>query len=124
MDPKNLKYTRTHEWAGTDGDAVVVGITAHAGEELGEITYVELPEVGDTVEQDGEFGTVESVKATSDLNSPVSGEVIEVNSKLADNPGLVNESPYDAGWLIRVRPSDPTELEALLDSAAYEETLK
>ncbi len=118
--PKDLRYTKEHEWARIDDDgSVVVGITAHACEQLGDIVYVELPERGADLDQEGEFGTVESVKAVSELYSPLDGKVVDINEKLEDSPELVSESPYDEGWLIRVAPSDPSQLDDLMDAEAY-----
>lgn len=113
-----LKYTQSHEWVKDHGDGVVsVGITDHAQSHLGEVVFVELPEPGVQVSAGGSFGNVESVKATSDVNSPVSGEVVEVNSKLSETPGLINTSPYEDGWMIKVKPSGPAD--GLLDAAKY-----
>ncbi|WVZ88754.1 hypothetical protein U9M48_035234 [Paspalum notatum var. saurae] len=115
-----LKYTPSHEWVKLDGDGLAtVGITDHAQDHLGEVVFVELPEPGATVSAGGSFGNVESVKATSDVNSPVSGEVVEVNSKLSETPGLINTSPYEDGWMIKVKPSSPGEADGLLDAAKY-----
>lgn len=122
--PTDLLYTEEHEWTRQEGDVVVVGITEYAQDELGDVVYVELPEVGDAVEQDAPFGIVESVKAASDLFSPISGEVTEVNEKLEDAPELVNEDPYGDGWMIKIRPSDwDGERENLLDAAEYEDLI-
>ncbi|KAG2615190.1 glycine cleavage system H protein, mitochondrial-like [Panicum virgatum] len=113
-----LLYTTTHEWLKDHGDGVLsVGITDHAQGHLGEVVFVELPEPGATVTAGGSFGNVESVKATSDVNSPISGEVVEVNSKLSETPGLINSSPYEEGWMIKVKPSSPAE--GLLDASSY-----
>jgi glycine cleavage system H protein len=117
--PDDRRYTREHEWARPDGEIVVVGITDFAQHELGDIVYVELPKVGDRVAALQEFGVIESVKSASDLFSPLSGEVVETNAELADHPELVNDSPYDQGWMLRVRPDDLGELDALMDAAAY-----
>uniref|UniRef100_A0ACD5TNA2 Uncharacterized protein n=1 Tax=Avena sativa TaxID=4498 RepID=A0ACD5TNA2_AVESA len=114
-----LKYTSSHEWVKNDGSVATIGISDHAQGHLGEVVFVELPEAGTKVSQGGAFGNVESVKATSDVNSPISGEVVEVNAKLTETPGLINTSPYEDGWMIKVKPSSPTELDALLDSAKY-----
>ncbi|EMS55121.1 hypothetical protein CFC21_084532 [Triticum aestivum] len=114
-----LKYTSSHEWVKNDGSVATIGISDHAQGHLGEVVFVELPEAGTKVSQGGAFGNVESVKATSDVNSPISGEVVEVNSKLSETPGLINSSPYEEGWMIKVKPSSPAELEGLLDSAKY-----
>ncbi|XP_058085830.1 glycine cleavage system H protein, mitochondrial [Magnolia sinica] len=114
-----LKYASSHEWVKHDGSVATIGITDHAQDHLGEVVFVELPELGVSVSKGGSFGAVESVKATSDVNSPVSGEVVEVNTKLSDSPGLINSSPYEEGWMIKVRPSSPSELESLLGSKEY-----
>jgi len=118
--PEDLSYTRSHEWMRREGGEAVVGITHYAQDQLGEVVYVELPEVGDTVEQGAEMGSLESVKAVSELNAPASGEVVEVNECLADEPNLVNDDPYGAGWLVRIRVTEVDE-GALLDAAGYEE---
>ena len=119
--PANLRFAESHEWALLDTDGtVLVGISDHAQDALGDLVYVELPEVGQSLEKGGEAGVVESVKAASDVYAPVSGEVVEVNEALADEPELVNKSPYGDGWLYRLKPSDAAELEQLLDAAAYE----
>ncbi|XP_062218310.1 glycine cleavage system H protein 2, mitochondrial-like [Phragmites australis] len=116
---KDLKYADTHEWAKVEGDSATVGITDHAQDHLGDVVYVELPEVGTNVSQGKNFGAVESVKATSDINSPVSGEVVAVNEKLSEEPGLVNASPYEKGWIIKVKLSDSGELNSLMDDDKY-----
>ncbi len=118
--PPELRYTKEHEWLRLAGDETTVGITDYATEQLGDVVFVELPEVGRTLDQFATFGVVESVKAVSDLYAPISGEVVAVNEALADHPELVNSDPYGAGWLIRIRPRDPGEVENLLDAAAYE----
>ncbi len=120
MIPADLRYTKEHEWARIDGEVATVGITAHAAELLGDIVFVELPEVGRTVAQFGAFGVVESVKAVSDLFAPVGGEVIETNPALVGQPELVNGDPYGDGWMVRIRLADPTQLDALLDANAYD----
>eukprot|EP00217_Crustomastix_stigmatica_P004670 CAMPEP_0183789688 /NCGR_PEP_ID=MMETSP0803_2-20130417/575_1 /TAXON_ID=195967 /ORGANISM="Crustomastix stigmata, Strain CCMP3273" /LENGTH=161 /DNA_ID=CAMNT_0026033865 /DNA_START=42 /DNA_END=527 /DNA_ORIENTATION=+ len=114
-----LKYAKSHEWAKVDGDTVTIGITDHAQAALGDIVYVELPQPGDTVEAGSPFGVVESVKAASDVYSPVSGEVVASNDELADNSNLVNESPYEKGWFMKVKMSSPADLESMMDSAGY-----
>ena len=120
-NPKDLRYTKEHEWARVaDDGSVLVGITAHACEQLGDIVYVELPTVGTDVDQEGEFGTVESVKAVSELYAPIGGKVVEINEKLEDSPELVGDSPYTDGWLIRLAPRDPSQLDGLMDVDAYE----
>lgn len=121
--PKDLLYSKSHEWVKQINDEdVLVGITDFAAKELGSIVFVDLPEVGDSVEAESEFGAVESVKAASDLIAPVSGEVIEINDDLVGEPELVNENPYDA-WLIKVKLSSPEALDDLLSADEYEETL-
>lgn len=118
--PSDYKYSKTHEWVKIEDDTVTVGITDHAQEELGDITYVELPEPGRVLALDERFGTVESVKAVSDLFSPVSGEVVEINRLLTDAAEVVNEDAYNRGWMLRIRLSNPAELEELLDAADYD----
>lgn len=117
--PEELKYASSHEWARLEGDIVTVGISDHAQEALGDLVYVELPNVGDTVQAGDEAGVVESVKAASDIYAPVSGEVIEVNETLVDNPEIVNTAPYTDGWLYRIRVSDVSELDKLLSADEY-----
>ncbi|KAI9122695.1 hypothetical protein K1719_006535 [Acacia pycnantha] len=116
---KDLKYLDSHEWVKVDGNSATVGITDHAQDHLGDVVYVEMPEVGASVNQGQSFGAVESVKATSDVNSPVSGKVVEVNEKLESSPALVNSSPYENGWMIKVEMSDSGELNKLKDSDQY-----
>ena len=118
--PVELRYTKEHEWVKIDGNKVTVGITDFAQSELGDIVFVELPEVGDTVTINDSFGSVESVKTVSELYSPISGTVVAVNEELSDSPELVNESPYESAWMIEVELSDESELEQLLDAAGYE----
>ncbi|HLI28169.1 MAG TPA: glycine cleavage system protein GcvH [Chloroflexota bacterium] len=120
MTPDDRRYSREHEWAKLEGSEVVVGITDFAQAQLGDVVYVELPKVGDQVTQMKEMGVIESVKTASDLFSPVSGEVVAVNEAVVSEPQLVNESPYERGWLIRVRPDNPDELRQLLSAAEYE----
>jgi glycine cleavage system H protein len=122
-NPKNLRYTKDHEWARRDGAGVVVGITAHAQEALGDVVYVELPKVGDTLTAGSPFGVVESTKAVSELFAPLSGKVTKVNAALSDEPSTINSDPYGAGWMVEVAPSDPAQLERLLDADAYGELL-
>jgi len=119
--PKELKYTKEHEWAKVEDGTVRVGITDFAQKELGDIVYVELPEVGRRVKRGEAFITVESVKAASDVYAPVSGKVLEVNRELEQHPEHVNEDPYGKGWMARLELSDPSELEALLSAEAYEQ---
>jgi len=120
MVPTNLRFTKDHEWVRAAGDEATIGITAYAADQLGDIVFVELPEAGRTVAQFAAFGVVESVKAVSDLFAPLSGEVIEVNPALAANPELVNSSPYEDGWMVRVRVADAAQLDGLLDPDAYD----
>jgi glycine cleavage system H protein len=120
MIPSDLRYTREHEWVRVDGDVATVGITAHAAEQLGDIVFVELPPPGTTLEQFATFGVVESVKAVSDLFAPISGEVLEANGALAGAPEAVNTDPFGDGWMLRIRVSDPAQVDALLDATAYE----
>ena len=121
--PKDLRYTQEHEWVKVEGNKVRVGITDFAQHELGDIVFVELPEVGDTVTFNEPFGSVESVKTVSELYSPVSGTVVEINEALADSPEFVNESPYENAWMIVVELSNEAEVEALLTAEAYEELI-
>ncbi|XP_020591371.1 glycine cleavage system H protein 3, mitochondrial [Phalaenopsis equestris] len=114
-----LKYSNSHEWIKQEGSVATIGITDHAQDHLGEVVFVELPESGSEVTKGGSFGAVESVKATSDVNSPISGQVVEVNTKLTSTPGLINTSPYGDGWMIKVRPSSPSELEAMMGPGEY-----
>lgn len=126
--PENLKYTKEHEWVRIEEDGVaVIGITDFAQSELGELVYVEVDTVGDSIDRDEVFGTVEAVKTTSDLFMPLSGEVLEFNSELdeseGDNPGLINEDPYEGGWVVKVKMSDESELDDLMDQEAYLELI-
>jgi glycine cleavage system H protein len=123
MVPSDLRYTKDHEWVRVDGDDATIGITDYAATQLGDIVFVELPEVGRSVDQFAAFGVVESVKAVSDLFAPVSGEVVETNAELGSKPELVNGEPYGAGWMLRVRVSDKDQLGELLDAAAYEQLI-
>ncbi len=122
--PDDLRYTREHEWARRKGKNVVVGITEFAQDQLGDVVYVELPDVGDPVKKGESFGVVESTKAVSELFAPVSGKVVEVNDPLSDAPETINEDPYEEGWMIQVEFSDAKELDALLDSAGYQKFLQ
>ncbi len=117
--PEDLKFTREHEWARQKGSRVVVGITDFAQHQLGDIVYVELPDVGDAVKKGESFGVVESTKAVSELFSPLTGKVVEVNDPLSDAPETINEDPYEEGWMIVVEPSDAKELSELMDTKAY-----
>lgn len=117
--PDDLRYSKEHEWVRVDGDEATIGITSFAADELGDIVFVELPEVGATLSQFGTFGVVESVKAVSDLYSPISGDVVAVNEALRETPELLNSSPFSDGWIAKVGSIDPAELDALMDAAAY-----
>lgn len=117
--PPSFRYTKSHEWVQVDGDTAVIGITDHAQEELGDIVYLELPEVGRVLGADDPFGTVESVKAVSELYAPVSGEVVAVNDALVGGEAAINESPYEKGWMIKVRLKNPEEADHLLNADAY-----
>ena len=121
--PADLRYHREHDWVRTEGDEAVFGITWFAQDALGEVVYYDPPEVGATVSRDASYGELESVKAVSDIIAPASGEVTAVNPAVADRPEIVNEDPYGEGWLIRVRLSDPSELDDLMDEPAYREYL-
>lgn len=118
--PTELRYTKQHEWVKVDGDTLTVGITAHAVEQLGEITMVTLPDVGSDVEAEQAFGDIDSVKAVSELYAPVDGSVTEVNGELDAAPELVNEDPYEKGWMIRLTVKDAAQLESLMDAEAYQ----
>lgn len=122
--PETLKYTNEHEWARVEGNKVTVGITHHAQSTLGDVVYVELPKVGTTIDQGEPFGTVESVKAVSELFSPVSGKVVKVNEELTSAPETLNTAPYGDGWIVEIELSDTSQLSELLDAAAYAKLLK
>ncbi len=122
--PADLKYTKDHEWVKVDGNTAVVGITDYAQGELGDIVFVELPKVGDEVAQHQAFGTIEAVKAVSDMYAPVSGKVVEINGALDDDPMIVNRDPYGDGWMIKVEMADEGQLGDLLDSSAYGKQLE
>ncbi len=121
---EDVRYTEDHEWVRMEGDTALVGISDYAQDQLGDIVFVELPAEGDTFAQKDEFGTVESVKAVSELYMPIGGEILAVNENLEENPELVNSAPYTDGWLIKIKPSDPTQYESLMDRDAYLEMLK
>lgn len=122
--PDNLRYTKDHEWARRNDDGTVtIGITAHAVEQLGDITAVSLPDVGESLSSGDRFGDIDSVKAVSDLFAPLDGEVVERNGRLDDEPELINEDCYGAGWMIRIKPSDAGSFDGLLEAAAYRELL-
>ena len=122
--PNDVRYAEDHEWARSEGETVRVGLSDYAQDQLGDIVYVELPEVGATYEKGQEFATVESVKAMAELYMPIGGEILAVNTALEQSPDLVNKSPYSDGWLIEARPSNPTELDKLMTKDVYLETLK
>lgn len=119
--PQDLKYSKDHEWVRQDGDELVIGITSFAQDQLGDVVYVELPEVDGEIQAGEPFGVVESTKAVSELFAPVSGKVIARNDEIIDAPEKVNEDPFGAAWMIRVKPSNPAEMDALMDAAAYKE---
>ena len=123
MNPKNLKYHREHDWARVEGDMAVFGLTSYAQESLGDIVYIELPEVGADLVVGAPYAEVESVKAVSDVYAPLSGSVVEVNEEVVDAPELINESPYESGWLVKVQLSDPTEQDDLMTAEEYEQLL-
>ncbi len=123
MTPDGLRYTKDHEWAKRDGDLVVVGITDYAQGELGDVVFVELPAVGRKVAAGESFGTIEAVKTVSELYAPLAGEVVAVNGDIAGEPALVNGSPYDKGWMIKLRPAAASDYDALLDAKAYSSLL-
>ena len=122
--PEENRYAKTHEYAHSEGDIAVIGITDHAQKELGDVVAVELPQVGTQLDANEELGTIESVKAVSDLFAPVSGEVIEINETLTEKPELVNTDPYGDGWLVKIRMSDPTELDELMGADEYDEYIE
>ena len=122
--PADLRYSESHEWVGSEGEKTRIGLSDYAQDQLGDIVYVELPQVGDAFSKGDEFGTVESVKAVSELYMPISGEITAVNTALEDNPEWVNNDPYGSGWLLEVTPADTAEHDALLTHAAYMDMLK
>ncbi len=124
MYPKDLKYNQTHEWVKADKDIVTVGITDFATKQLTDLVYIELPSIGEKVTKGSSFGVIESVKAVSDLCSPVSGEVVEVNEKLSKEPEIINQDPYGEGWMIKVKIEDETGLDTLMDSEEYEKLVR
>lgn len=117
--PQELKYTKDHEWIRVDGEIGIVGITEYAQSELGDVVFVELPDIGTKLEQGKQFGTIEAVKTVSDLYAPVSGEVLEINAALKDSPELVNKEPYSGGWMLKIKISNKGELDNLLDASKY-----
>ena len=122
--PADIHYAESHEWAKAEGENVKVGLTDFAQDQLGDIVFVEMPEVGETFDKGAEFGTVESVKAVSELYMPLGGEIVAVNSALEDSPEFINNTPYSDGWMIAVKPNDPAELEGLMTKDAYLTSLK
>jgi glycine cleavage system H protein len=122
--PKDLKYSKEHEWIKVDGDTATIGITDYAQGELGDVVFVELPETGEEFKQMDAFGTIEAVKAVSELYTPVSGEIVEINDKLEDEAGLVNQDCYGDGWMIKIKLSNPSELDDLLDADKYKELVE
>jgi glycine cleavage system H protein len=121
--PKDLRYSKEHEWVKTEGENVRIGITHFAQSELGDIVFVELPEVGDTITADEPFGSVESVKTVSELYAPISGKVVEVNEDLNDSPEFVNDSPYEKAWMVVIEPSDASEVDKLMTSEEYDQMI-
>jgi glycine cleavage system H protein len=122
--PEDVKYTKAHEWAKLNNDIITIGLSDYAQDQLGEIVFVELPEVGDSFSRGDEFGSVESVKAVSEIYIPVSGEIVEINEELEDAPEQVNEDCYKGGWIIKIKADDLSELDDLMDKAAYLDMLK
>ncbi|MCU1336782.1 MAG: glycine cleavage system protein [Bryobacterales bacterium] len=120
MDPENLRYTKEHEWVSVEGAIGTIGITFHAQKELGDIVYVDLPKPGAVIQQGKTIGSVESVKAVSDIFSPVSGEIAEINGLLAESPEILNKDPYASGWLVKIKLSDPGEVDKLLTATEYQ----
>ncbi len=121
MDPKTTKFAKSHEYVAREGEYVIIGISEYAQSELGDVVFVELPQAGSELEKGEEFGSIESVKAVSELFAPVSGEVVEINEDLSDKPELVNSSPYGDGWMMKVKLSDETDLDDLMDADEYKE---
>ncbi len=124
MNPDDLKFSKSHEWVKLEGNVAIIGISDYAQHELNDIVFVELPEIGKQISAGGEFGVLESVKTASDLYSPVSGEVLEVNSELENSPDLVNKEPYGKGWIVKLQLSNPSELDSLLNHTDYQNLLK
>jgi len=121
--PSNLRYTKDHEWLRMEGDVAVIGITDYAQNELGDIVFVEVETVGEVLEKEETFGTIEAVKTVSDLFMPVAGEVLEFNEELNDHPETINSDPYDKGWIVKVKPSNPADVNGLLDADGYKELI-
>lgn len=124
MIPENLKYSNDHEWLKMDGEFAYVGITAYAAEQLGDIVFVDVTTVDETLEQNEVFGSIEAVKTVSDLMLPIGGEVVEFNEELEGNPALINTDPYEGGWIVKIKPTNPTEADTLLDAAGYADLIK
>jgi glycine cleavage system H protein len=120
-NPRDYKYTKEHEWASVDGDVVTIGVTNYAATQLGDMVYVDMPSVGDTISQGDSIGALESVKAAADFYSPLGGEVVERNEKLLDEPGTINADPFGEGWFVKVKATDPSELDALMSAEEYDE---
>ncbi|HNW68480.1 MAG TPA: glycine cleavage system protein GcvH [Bacteroidales bacterium] len=123
MFPENLKYSHDHEWLKMDGEIALIGITEYAAEQLGDIVFVDVNTVGDTIAQNEVFGSIEAVKTVSDLLLPISGEIVEFNEELEANPALINSDPYNAGWIIKIKPTDVSEMDALLTAEQYTEEI-
>ncbi|MEZ5326434.1 MAG: glycine cleavage system protein GcvH [Verrucomicrobiales bacterium] len=121
--PENIRFAESHEWITIGTDPATVGISDHAQSELGEVVYVELPEVGKMVDAQDPVAVIESVKAASDVYAPVGGEIVAVNDSVAENTSLINSSPYDKGWLFKIKPSNPSDFDSLLDAEAYQEVI-
>ena len=124
MIPENLKYSNDHEWLKMDGEFAYVGITAYAAEQLGDIVFVDVTTVDETLEQNEVFGSIEAVKTVSDLMLPIGGEVVEFNEELEGNPALINTDPYEGGWIVKIKPTTPAEADTLLDAAGYADLIK
>ncbi len=124
MIPENLKYSNDHEWLKMDGEFAYVGITAYAAEQLGDIVFVDVATVDETLEQNEVFGSIEAVKTVSDLMLPIGGEVVEFNEELEANPALINTDPYEGGWIIKIKPTNPAEADSLLNAAQYADLIK
>ena len=124
MIPENLKYSNDHEWLKMDGEFAYVGITAYAAEQLGDIVFVDVATVDETLEQNEVFGSIEAVKTVSDLMVPIGGEVVEFNEELEANPALINTDPYEGGWIIKIKPTNPAEADSLLNAAQYADLIK
>ena len=124
MNPDDLKYSKEHEWVRTDGNIAEIGVTDFAQDSLGDVVFVDLPDIGTVIGQYDKFGEIESVKAVSDLHSPIGGKIVATNPGAIENPETINTDPYGSGWLIKVEVSDPAQLDALMDSETYESTLE